>query len=315
MGFQTDSPPYTRHELVGKGASGTVYKGIHNSTHQAVAIKVLNLDTQVDEVNDIRQEVQLLKELTENGEGRNINRYHGCWLVGTRLWIVMDYCFGGSIRTVLQSGPLPELHISIITRELLHALSYIHSLPLIHRDLKCANILLTHTGSIQLCDFGVAAPLTSSQSKRSTFVGTPYWMAPEVIREGEWYDVKADIWSAGVCVYEMATGNPPFADQEPMRAVFLIPRSPPSRLEGNFSAQIKEFVALCVSEIPGERPSAEDLLKTKFIKNSAKTGTGILKELITRYKKWEAKGEFWVRGAGGGGGWWWWCGGLGVRYG
>ncbi|KAG5440647.1 hypothetical protein PCK2_000235, partial [Pneumocystis canis] len=120
-----------------------------------------------------------------------------------------------------------------------------------------ANILVTNDGRVQLCDFGVAAQLSANNFKRSTFVGTPYWMAPEVITEGVSYNFKADIWSLGITVYEIATGNPPFADQEPMRAIILIPRSPPTRLEGSqFSSHLKEFVAICLNEDADERPSA-----------------------------------------------------------
>ena len=116
-----------------------------------------------------------------------------------------------------------------------------------------ANILMANDGRIQLCDFGVATQLAANHLKRNTFVGTPYWMAPEVITEGSMYNFKADIWSLGITVYEIATGRPPFADQEQMRALFLIPRSPPARLEGsNYTPQIKEFLGLCLQLAPDQ---------------------------------------------------------------
>ncbi|CAG8595996.1 15081_t:CDS:2, partial [Dentiscutata heterogama] len=173
--------PYSKQELVGRGAYGSVYKGINNDTNQVVAIKVLNLDTEEDDVGDIIKEINLLSLL--NSESQNITRYYGSFLHGTKLWIIMEYAAGGSIRTLLKAGAIEEKYISIITREVLLAISYLHKCKIIHRDIKAANILLTAEGKVQLCDFGVAGQLTASNAKRTSFVGTPYWMAPEVITE------------------------------------------------------------------------------------------------------------------------------------
>lgn len=282
--------PYTRHEVIGRGSYGIVYKGVHNETRTTVAIKVLNLDTAEDEVSDIQKEIVLLQSL-KSGDAQNVVRYHGSFLNGTRLWIIMDYCEGGSIRTLMKCGRIEEKFITIIIREVLAALNYIHRADIIHRDVKAANILVTNDGRVQLCDFGVAAQLAANHFKRNTFVGTPYWMAPEVISDGLSYNFKADIWSLGITVYEIATGNPPYADQEPMRAIFLIPRSTPPRLDGNlFSTHLKEFVAACLCEKPEDRPAAAELLKTKSMKNSAKVPTLILRELIARYEAWRKSG-------------------------
>ncbi|KAG5519156.1 hypothetical protein PMAC_002244 [Pneumocystis sp. 'macacae'] len=279
-------PLYTRQELIGRGSYGAVYKGIHNETKQVVAIKVLNLDTTEDDVTDIQREISMLSQLRQV-DAQNVVRYHGSFLYDTRLWVIMDFCEGGSIRTLMKSCRIEERYLSVIIRETLIALNYIHRAGIIHRDIKAANILVTNDGRVQLCDFGVAAQLSANSFKRSTFVGTPYWMAPEVITEGVSYSFKADIWSLGITVYEIATGNPPFADQEPMRAIILIPRSPPTRLEGSqFSSQLKEFVAICLNEDADERPSAVELLKTKFIKQAMKTPTSILRELLIRYDLW-----------------------------
>ncbi|KAG0205326.1 hypothetical protein BGX28_003034 [Mortierella sp. GBA30] len=282
---------FTRQELVGRGAYGAVYKGIDNETKQVVAIKVLNLDTDEEDVSDIQREIATLSQL-KNCDSQNITRYHGSFLNGTKLWIVMDYAAGGSIRSLLQAlTKIDEKCIAVIAREVLQALSYLHKHHIIHRDIKAANILLTDQGRVQLCDFGVAGQVTMNSLKRNSFVGTPYWMAPEVIKEGQTYDFKADIWSFGITIYEIATGNPPFADQDPMRAVSLIPKSRPAQLEGDWSPAMKEFVALCLHEEPNERPSAEDLLKTKWIKSAGKSSPAILKELVARYEQHKQESE------------------------
>ncbi|CAG8549551.1 2749_t:CDS:2 [Acaulospora morrowiae] len=273
---------YSKQELVGRGAYGVVYKGINNETNQVVAIKVLNLDTEEDDVGDIIKEISLLSQLSDS---QNITRYYGSFLHGTKLWVIMEYAAGGSIRTLMKAGKIEEKYISMITREVLQALSYLHKCKIIHRDIKAANILLTAEGKVQLCDFGVAGQLTASSAKRTSFVGTPrYWMAPEVITEGVNYDTKADIWSLGITVYEIATGNPPYHDLSAMRAIQLIPKNRPATLEGPFSPPIKEFVAVCLNEIPAERPTADELVKTKFIKSVSKQQTGILRDLITVQK-------------------------------
>ncbi|KAI8360498.1 Pkinase-domain-containing protein [Mortierella sp. GBAus27b] len=276
---------FSKQELVGRGAYGAVYKGIENASQQVVAIKVLNLDTEEEDVSDIQREIATLSQL-KNCDSQNITRYHGSFLNGTKLWIVMDYAAGGSIRSLLQAlHRIDEKCIAVIAREVLQALSYLHKHGIIHRDIKAANILLTDEGRVQLCDFGVAGQVTMNSLKRNSFVGTPYWMAPEVIREGQTYDFKADIWSLGITIYEIATGNPPFADQDPMRAVSLIPKSRPAQLEGDWSPAMKEFVALCLHEEPNERPSAEDLLKTKWIKGNSKNSTVLLKDLVAKFEQ------------------------------
>ncbi|SPO37131.1 related to ser/thr protein kinase [Pseudozyma flocculosa] len=291
------SPPveqaYRRLELVGRGAYGAVYRGLHVASGAAVALKVVNLDTPEDDVSDIQREVALLSQLRE-ADQKNVVRYWGCWLKGPELWIVMDFAEGGSVRTLMKAGPVAERFCALIVRETLVALAYLHKSGIIHRDVKAANILLTNTGRILLCDFGVAASLASNsaQSKRSTFVGTPYWMAPEVITEGKTYDQKADVWSLGITIYEMATGNPPLADIEQMRVIMLIPKSKPPRLpvEGEFSPAMRDFVACCLNEEPRERLTSEELTKHKWMKSCAKQPVALLKELIAQYNAWTKAG-------------------------
>ncbi|KAJ3021260.1 Serine/threonine-protein kinase 24 [Thoreauomyces humboldtii] len=267
---------------LGRGSFGEVYKGVNRQTNEIVAIKVLDLDTDDDEITDVQKEITMLSHC----DSEYITRYHGSYLNETKLWVIMDYAAGGSIRSILKSGAIDERYIAIIAREVLYALVYLHKFAaIIHRDIKAANILLTEDGKVKLCDFGVAGQITMSVLRRNSFVGTPYWMAPEIIRRAQ-YDYKADIWSLGITIIELATGNPPFADQDPRKAIFLIPRTRPARLEGSFTPALKEFLALCLKEEPEERPSAEDLLRTKFIRGSAR-GTTSLQELLARHKVWK----------------------------
>ncbi|SAL99244.1 hypothetical protein [Absidia glauca] len=232
----------------------------------------------------------MLSQLT-HAKSQNITPFYGSILDDTKLWIIMDYAAGGSIRTIMKAGALEEKYIATIVREVLLALSYLHKNLIIHRDIKAANILLTAEGDVQLCDFGVAGQTSVNHLKRNTFVGTPYWMAPEVIREGASYDYKADIWSLGITVYEMATGNPPLSHVDPMRAIILIPKSKPPKLDTSFSVAIREFVDLCLCEEPNDRWNADDLAKTKFIKSSSKTNKLILRDIITRYEEWKSKND------------------------
>lgn len=275
---------YKRTEIVGRGKFGVVYKGYNKQTKQVVAIKVLNLDTQEDEVTEVQQEIAFLTDLKNVP---NVTHYYGCFLNDTKIWIIMDYCAGGSVRTLLKPGPFEEKYIGVILRELLIALSAVHKLGVIHRDIKSANVLITKEGNVQLCDFGVAAKITSNAIKRTTMAGTPYWMAPEVIREGDTYNSKADIWSLGITIYEIATGNPPYCDKDAMWAMQMISKSQPPRLEGReYSPVLKECIALCLDENTEERPSADDLMKCKLVKLYKSHPKSILKEVITRYLLW-----------------------------
>lgn len=278
---------YQRTKVIGQGKFGTVYKGYHKKTRQTVAIKVLELDTKENEVTDVQQEIQFLAALKNTP---NVTHYHGSFLDDTKLWIIMDFCAGGSLRTLLKPGVFEERHISIIVREVLLALLAVHKLGVIHRDLKAANILVTKEGLVQLCDFGVAAQLTANALKRTTIAGTPFWMAPEVIREGAQYNAKADIWSLGITIYELATGNPPYCDKGATWAMTMIEKLTPPRLEGReYPTALKECIALCLDENPEERPSADDVLKCKLIKQYKNLPTSILKDLVSRYLLWRDK--------------------------
>ncbi|WBW74251.1 PAK-related GC kinase Nak1 [Schizosaccharomyces osmophilus] len=289
MEHQSAARAYTKLEIVGRGSYGAVYKGLRNATKEIVAIKVLNLDTAEDEVSDIQKEITVLSELKQR-ESENIVKYHGSYLVDTDLWIIMDYCQGGSVRTLMEAGQISEPYISIILRETLQALKFIHHAGIIHRDIKAANILVSVSGNVKLCDFGVAAEININSRKRTTFIGTPYWMAPEVIRDGQEYNVMADIWSLGITAYEIATGSPPHAKEDPFRAVFLIAHTPPPKLEGNFSILLKDFIASCLNVVPEKRLDASELIKSKFIKQHARQPENELCNLVKRYEHWQAAG-------------------------
>ncbi|KAF9258100.1 Pkinase-domain-containing protein [Marasmius fiardii PR-910] len=244
---------YKRLETVGKGAYGSVSKGVHIPTGKAVALKIINLDTPDDDVEDIQREIALLTQLRD---APNITQYYGCYMDGPRVWIVMELAQGGSVLSLMKASPdgcLEEKYVSVIIREVLVALSYLHKVPVIHRDMKAANILVAASGKVMICDFGVSALLSTTSSKRNTLTGTPYWMAPEVVQATPAYDTKADIWSLGIMIYEMIKGSPPHSHLDKFTVMDLIPRAKPPRLmENEGSKDMRDFMSFCLKEVPSE---------------------------------------------------------------
>eukprot|EP01147_Barroeca_monosierra_P010868 gene10868-2943_t len=274
---------FTLLDRVGKGSFGEVFKGIDRRNQQVVAIKLIDLEEAEDEIEDIQQEMSVLAEC----DSKFVTKYFGSYLKGTKLWIIQEFLSGGSALDLMKAGPCDETSIAVILKEVLQGLDYLHSEGIIHRDIKAANILLAESGDVKLADFGVAGKLTTTTNKRSTFVGTPFWMAPEVIKQSA-YDEKADIWSLGITAIELAKGEPPNSNLHPMRVLFLIPKSPPPQLEGNFKQSLVDFVTICLNKEAQKRPTAKQLLKHKFVTKTKKAS--YLIDLIERYRKWKENG-------------------------
>ncbi|KAF2113811.1 kinase-like domain-containing protein [Lophiotrema nucula] len=272
-------------EELGSGSFGKVYKAIDKTTGAIVAIKHIDLEDTNDELADIQGEIALLSTCNSP----YVAQYITSFVKGVKLWIVMEYLGGGSCLDLLKPGPFTEAHIAIVCRELLLGLDYLHTSGKIHRDIKAANTLLCQSGQVKLADFGVAAQLTNIKSQRMTFVGTPFWMAPEVIQEAG-YDYKADIWSLGITALELAYGQPPNADIHPMKVLFIIPKNPAPRLEGdNWSKTFKDFVAHCLIKDPDRRATAKELLEHKFIKRAGRVEA--MREMVERKQMFDAHPE------------------------
>ncbi|XP_076119057.1 mitogen-activated protein kinase kinase kinase kinase 4-like isoform X2 [Alosa pseudoharengus] len=263
-------------EVVGNGTYGQVYKGRHVKTGQLAAIKVM--DVTEDEEEEIKLEINMLKKYSHH---RNIATYYGAFIKKSppghddQLWLVMEFCGAGSITDLVKNtkgNSLKEDWIAYISREILRGLAHLHAHHVIHRDIKGQNVLLTENAEVKLVDFGVSAQLDRTVGRRNTFIGTPYWMAPEVIACDEnpdaTYDYRSDLWSCGITAIEMAEGAPPLCDMHPMRALFLIPRNPPPRLKSKkWSKKFFNFIESSLVKNYSQRPATEQLLKHPFIRD------------------------------------------------
>eukprot|EP01113_Clastostelium_recurvatum_P010860 TRINITY_DN1545_c0_g1_i2.p1 TRINITY_DN1545_c0_g1~~TRINITY_DN1545_c0_g1_i2.p1 ORF type:complete len:359 (+),score=78.29 TRINITY_DN1545_c0_g1_i2:74-1150(+) len=251
-------------EKLGEGSYGSVWKAMHRSTSLIVAIKKVPID---NDLEDIMKEIDFMKSC----RSPYVVRYHGSYFKDNELWIVMEFCGAGSVCDLMKitNKTLTEDQIAVIGRDVLNGLAYLHSLRKIHRDIKAGNILLNNKCESKLADFGVSGQLSDTMAKRQTVIGTPFWMAPEVIQEVG-YDSKADIWSFGITCIEMAESKPPYSNIHPMRAIFMIPSRPPPKMTDpdKWSKEFNDFVSKCLTKNPEARPTALELLQHPFIKRA-----------------------------------------------
>ncbi|XP_073912581.1 myosin-IIIa [Castor canadensis] len=274
--FPDPSDTWEITETIGKGTYGKVFKVLNKKNGQKAAVKILDPIHDIDE--EIEAEYNILKALSDHP---NVVRFYGIYfkkdkINGDKLWLVLELCNGGSVTDLvkgfLKRGErMSEPIIAYILHEALMGLQHLHNNKTIHRDIKGNNILLTTEGGVKLVDFGVSAQLTSTRHHRNTSVGTPFWMAPEVIaceqQLDTTYDARCDTWSLGITAIELGDGDPPLADLHPMRALFKIPRNPPPKLRQPelWSTEFNDFISKCLTKDYEKRPTVTDLLQHQFI--------------------------------------------------
>jgi len=261
--FDTEFPEedYVMLKKVGTGSFGNVFKALHTPSNSIVAVKKIGID---DNIDDIMKESNAMRGLRHD----NIVAFYASYTMEREVWIVMEFCTSKSLHDItrdLKRG-LNDQEMGCAVRQTVKALAYLHAHNKIHRDLKGANLLMQQDGSLKLADFGVAGELSATISRRHTMIGSPYWMSPEVIEDCG-HDQKADIWSLGITIIELAELDPPHFEVGPMRVVFIIPNSPPPELKHKeaYSPELSELLARCLVKNPDERASAEELLKMPYI--------------------------------------------------
>ncbi|KAF0696271.1 Aste57867_12969 [Aphanomyces stellatus] len=275
-------------QQLGEGSYGKVFKALNRSTARIVALKVVAIESDDKEMMELTKEIHILEKCSSPF----IVQYYGSILYENNLWIEMEFCEAGSVSDMLRVSQtvLTEKEVAAVCANVVKGLTYLHHHRNIHRDIKAGNILLSASGLAKLADFGVSAQLTNTINKRKTVIGTPFWMAPEVIQETQ-YDGKADIWSLGITAIEMAEGDPPLSKMHPMRAIFMIPSRPPPTLAdpSRYSPQFVDFLAICLKKDATQRPTAEALLAHPFLKkdvdkleNLLPGGLPALQELVDR---------------------------------
>ncbi|KAJ4808921.1 Protein kinase [Rhynchospora pubera] len=272
--FPANPEDYKLYEEIGEGVSATVYRALCVPLDKIVAIKVLDLEKCNNDLDGIRREVQTMSLLHHP----NLLRAYSSFTSGHNLWVIMPYMSGGSALHIMKNSfpeGFDEPVIATLLREVLKALVYLHYHGHIHRDVKAGNILIDGNGAVKLADYGVSACMFDTgdrQRSRNTFVGTPCWMAPEVMQQLHGYDFKADIWSFGITALELAHGHAPFSKYPPMKVLLMTLQNAPPGLDyerdKRFSRSFKELVATCLVKDPKKRPSSEKLLKHPFFKHA-----------------------------------------------
>ncbi|KAI5295386.1 hypothetical protein KEM52_001579 [Ascosphaera acerosa] len=317
---KTDPPPYTFEELIGKGAYGRVYRGHHVPTQKVVAIKVMEVDApdyravrdfKDESIKDFVHESRVMQRVKDAG-AKNINMIIEAISIHSQLWLVCDYCPGGSVKTLMRAtrDRLEERFIVPIARELAIGLKAIHDAGIIHRDVKAGNVLIHEEGRLQICDFGVAGILQSNIDKRRTWIGTPHWMPPEMFSAKNMgmgpagdggtgsgpnsggYGSEVDVWAYGCTLFECSTGAPPNSNlRERMQIGRQLSRAPP-RLEGEkFSEQLRSLVSFALNTDPASRPTMADILTHPYILNTEQCyPTSSLRELVRIYYQWSQSG-------------------------
>lgn len=274
--------------FLGDGSYGEVYLGSDCLTKKSVALKMIDVELDKDgrpELKDLMKEVSFMKSL-----GTSIPQlvsYIGQYTLDHQWVIVMEYCDGGSFLDLMEicKITLDEDQIIVSAKEILLALTYLHNLKKVHRDIKAGNVLLTTDGQVKIADFGISATLNQN-GHRHTTIGTPYWMAPEIFFGGaKGYDTKVDIWSLGITCMELALGYPPRCEIHPMRAIFKIPQMPPPVLsdfsDKNWSTEFNEFLGMCLIKNPDNRKNANELLKLPLFQKCG--DISVTRKLISKY--------------------------------
>ncbi|XP_013163491.1 PREDICTED: serine/threonine-protein kinase 10 [Papilio xuthus] len=286
--IRDNSDPNEHWDMIGElgdGAFGKVYKAQHKSTGQLAAAKMCVLDNE-DDLADFTVEIDILSECRHP----NVVELHEAYFIDNKLWMLLEYCDGGALDSVmaeLEKG-LNEAQIAYVCREMCRGLQFLHSRRVIHRDLKAGNVLATMTGGVKLADFGVSAKNKSTLQKHDTFIGTPYWMAPEVVLcetfRDHPYDFKVDIWSLGITLIEFAQMEPPNHEMTPMRVLLKIQKSDPPALDqpSRWSKPFNDFIAKALVKDPEKRPTSSELLKHEFV--SGELDSKPLRDLLLEYR-------------------------------
>ncbi|KAN0027210.1 hypothetical protein ACTFIU_009897 [Dictyostelium citrinum] len=268
-------------EKLGEGSFGSVYRAVHKSSNTSIAIKEFEI-FEANDVEPISKEIQILKKCNNP----YVVSYFGSIMLKDKYWILMDYCSLSSFNDIMQSigKTLKEKEIALILQQSLLGLVYLHSKQIIHRDIKSANILLDETGQVKIADFGVSQQIQSTFAKGS-IAGTPYWMAPEILNQAN-YNNKIDVWSLGIVAIELADGEPPLSDVNPMRAMYMIGRRPPPTLKDpkKWSPEFISFVDKCLTKDINERWSPSQLLEHPFIKNAKPDALKELTQMAIKLK-------------------------------